>query len=114
MWAAAAALFLASALGTAHADSFSTRPMQIDITSTPGSASDAITRLLGIDVTQGPRSANHGCQQGQSEFVRRALPDGYTLFFGGNTTMAANVFLVKNMTYDPLRNFRPKGGRHST
>lgn len=110
---AVAALLLATALGTAHADPFPTKPIQIVITSTPGSASDAITRFLGAEVTKAlgqpivvVSKASAAGTIG-ADFVRRAPPDGYTLFFGGNTTMAANVFLVKNMSYDPLKDFEP-------
>ena len=97
----------------AQADRFPSKPIQIVITSTPGSASDAITRLLGNEVTKAlgqpivvVSKASAAGTIG-AEFVRRAAPDGYTLFFGGNTTMAANVHLVKNLGYDPLRDFEP-------
>lgn len=111
--AALTALALAAAVGAAHADSFPTKPIQVVITSTPGSASDAITRFLGVEVSKAlgqpilvVSKASAAGTIG-ADFVRRAPPDGYTLFFGGNTTMAANVFLVKNMTYDPLKDFEP-------
>ena len=40
--------------------------------------------------------------------VARAKPDGYTIFVtAGNSTMAANPWLFKNLPYDPIRDFTP-------
>ncbi|CAN5726894.1 tripartite tricarboxylate transporter substrate binding protein [soil metagenome] len=100
-------------LGVARAETYPSKPIQIVITSTPGSASDAITRLLGVEVTKSLGQPiiviNKASAAGTigADYVRRAPPDGYTLFFGGNTTMAANLFLVKNLSYDPIRDFEP-------
>ena len=43
---------------------------------------------------------------GTSE-VARSKPDGYTLLMTTNTTQAADVALVKNLPYDPVRDFAP-------
>ncbi|RJG03315.1 Bug family tripartite tricarboxylate transporter substrate binding protein [Noviherbaspirillum sedimenti] len=108
------AVFLVTAkLGIAKSEPFPTKPIQVIIASTPGSASDVITRFLGKEVSK---------QLGQpivvvskpsasgtiaADYSRRAPADGHTLFFGSNTSMAANVHLVKNLSYDPLRDFEP-------
>lgn len=42
--------------------------------------------------------------------VVRATPDGYTLFFGSSSTLAANVSLLKNMPYDPLKDLSSVAG----
>lgn len=39
--------------------------------------------------------------------VARSRPDGYTLLITTNTTQAANVALVRNLAYDPVRDFVP-------
>ena len=39
--------------------------------------------------------------------VARSAPDGYTLLMGTNTTQAANVSMLKNLPYDPARDFAP-------
>ena len=39
--------------------------------------------------------------------VARSAPDGYTLLMGTNTTQAANVAMLKNLAYDPARDFTP-------
>jgi tripartite-type tricarboxylate transporter receptor subunit TctC len=40
-------------------------------------------------------------------YVARAAPDGYTLFVTTNTTHSANPFLLKTLTYDPVKDFTP-------
>lgn len=106
-----AGLLLSTAV--AMADHFPSKPIQVISTATPGSQSDTLLRFLGAEaaktlgqpivvVTSASSAGTIGAEQ-----ARRAVPDGHTLFIGGNTTMAANVFLVKNLGYDPLRDFEP-------
>lgn len=42
-----------------------------------------------------------------SDFVAKSPADGYTLVMGNIGSHAVNPFLMKNMTYDPLRDFQP-------
>jgi tripartite-type tricarboxylate transporter receptor subunit TctC len=42
-----------------------------------------------------------------TEQVARAKPDGYTMIYGTQGTMAANVTLRKELSYDPLKSFLP-------
>lgn len=104
---------LSLAATCAMADHFPSKPIQVISTATPGSQSDTLLRFLGAEaaktlgqpivvVTSASSAGTIGAEQ-----ARRAAPDGHTLFIGGNTTMAANVFLVKNLGYDPLRDFEP-------
>jgi tripartite-type tricarboxylate transporter receptor subunit TctC len=44
-----------------------------------------------------------------TEYVARAAPDGYTLLVGGIFNMVMNKALVKNLPYEPLRDFVPLG-----
>ena len=37
----------------------------------------------------------------------RSAPDGYTLFVTTNTTHSANPYLLKTMSYDPIKDFTP-------
>jgi tripartite-type tricarboxylate transporter receptor subunit TctC len=41
------------------------------------------------------------------DFASKAAPDGYTILVGSTTTMAANNFMYKNPTVDPLKDFLP-------
>jgi tripartite-type tricarboxylate transporter receptor subunit TctC len=42
-----------------------------------------------------------------SDFVAKAAPDGYTLVMGNIGSHAVNPYLIKNMPYDPMRDFQP-------
>ena len=42
-----------------------------------------------------------------ASYVARSAPDGYTLFVTTNTTHSANPYLLKSMTYDPVKDFTP-------
>ena len=42
-----------------------------------------------------------------ADFVAKSPADGYTLIMGSIGTHAVNPYLVKNMPYDPLRDFVP-------
>lgn len=106
-----AAMLVTTSLG--FAQGFAAKPIQVISTATPGSQSDVLLRFLGnevqktlgqpvVIVTNASSAGTIGADQ-----ARRAAPDGHTLFVGGNTTMAANVHLVKNLAYDPLRDFEP-------
>jgi tripartite-type tricarboxylate transporter receptor subunit TctC len=109
----AAAIVVTSELGIAQGSGFPTKPIQVIITSTPGSTSDVLTRFLGVEVQKALGqplvviSKASAAGTIGADYARRAAPDGYTLFLGGNTTMAANVYLVKDLSYDPLRDFEP-------
>ncbi len=99
----------------AQSDKFPVRPIQVVINSTPGSTSDILMRFLGVEAakTLGQPTIVIAKPSENSvigaDFVRRAPADGYTLMLGSNTSMAANVHLIKNLSYDPLRDFEPVG-----
>jgi tripartite-type tricarboxylate transporter receptor subunit TctC len=40
-------------------------------------------------------------------YVAKAAPDGYTLLVTTNTTHSANPYLLKSLTYDPVKDFTP-------
>ncbi|HBF54165.1 MAG TPA: ABC transporter substrate-binding protein, partial [Afipia sp.] len=42
-----------------------------------------------------------------ASYVARSEPDGYTIFVTTNTSHSANPYLLKNMTYDPIKDFTP-------
>jgi len=109
----ASVMLAAAPWGFAQAVKYPVKPIQIIQTSTPGAQSDTLMRYLAGEVSkilgQPLVLSNQASAAGTigAEQARRAPADGYTLFLGGNTTMAANVHLVKNLSYDPLRDFEP-------
>lgn len=109
----AATMVVTSTLGFAQGTAFPSKPIQVISTATAGSQSDTLLRFVGTEASKilgqpivvltRPSAAG---TIGAGE-ARRAAPDGYTIFFAGNTVMAANVHLMKNLQYDPVRDFDP-------
>src|SRR4029453_2723649 len=81
-----------------------------------GSATDQLARALGQEVTQIPKQpvivADRAGAAGfiGAELVKKATPDGYTVFITTNTTHAANEHLFKKLPYDPVKDFLPVTG----
>ena len=78
-----------------------------------GSGTDTTTRLIGKElglalganiVVDNKPGANGSIA---ASYVARAAPDGYTLFVTTNTTHSANPYLLKTMSYDPIKDFTP-------
>lgn len=78
-----------------------------------GSGTDTTTRLiskeLGAALGTGIVIDNKPGANGSiaASYVARAEPDGYTLFVTTNTSHSANPYLLKTMTYDPIKDFTP-------
>jgi tripartite-type tricarboxylate transporter receptor subunit TctC len=95
------------------AQTYPTRPVHLVVGFPPGSGPDLIARLIGQDLSQalgqGFVVENKSGALGTiaAGEVARAAPDGYTLLMTTNTTGAAAPALVKNLTYDPGKDFAP-------
>jgi tripartite-type tricarboxylate transporter receptor subunit TctC len=78
-----------------------------------GAGPDQVARLLGQDLQEVFRQTvlieNRAGALGSigAQEVARAAPDGYTLLMGTNTTQAGNVAMLKNLPYDPAKDFAP-------
>jgi tripartite-type tricarboxylate transporter receptor subunit TctC len=78
-----------------------------------GSGTDTTTRLiskelgmaLGVTLVIDNKAGANGSIA--ASYVARSAPDGYTLFVTTNTTHSANPYLLKNMSYDPIKDFTP-------
>ena len=81
-----------------------------------GSATDQLARALGQEVTRITKQAVVvDDKPGASGFigaetVKKAPPDGYTVFITTNTTHAANQHLYKKIPYDPVADYVPVTG----
>src|ERR1041384_4966258 len=42
-----------------------------------------------------------------AQAAARAAPDGYTFFFATSAALVTNPFMVKNLSYDPMKDFAP-------
>jgi tripartite-type tricarboxylate transporter receptor subunit TctC len=111
--AALIAAILALLPGVLHAQSYPLRPIRFIISFGPGSASDALARIAGNELSQSmgqpivvmPKPGADGALSGME--LKRATADGYTFLFGSNSALAVVVGLRKDPPYDPIKDFTP-------
>jgi tripartite-type tricarboxylate transporter receptor subunit TctC len=107
----AAAALLGLALADAGAQDFPNRPVSWVVGFSPGGISDQgarmVAKTLGEQLGQAVIVENKPGAGGivAAEYVAGSKPDGYTLYYGANGAMAANVTLHKKLSYDPLKSF---------
>jgi len=113
-----AGLALALALGLAApaAAQYPDKPITFVVPFAAGSATDQLARALGQEVTKITKQpVVVDDKPGASgfigaEIVKKAAPDGYTVFITTNTTHAANQHLYKKIPYDPVADYVPVTG----
>jgi tripartite-type tricarboxylate transporter receptor subunit TctC len=97
----------------AAAEAYPSRPITIAVPFGAGSGTDIVTRIIAqrlamalnqnIVVDDRP-GANGGIA---AVYVAKAPPDGYTLLMSTNSPHSSNPFLLKNIAYDPVKDFAP-------
>jgi tripartite-type tricarboxylate transporter receptor subunit TctC len=112
--AAAVAPLMLALVATASAQApYPNRNITLVLPFAAGSGTDTTTRLIGKElgvalgvsmVIDNKAGANGSIA---ASYVARSAPDGYTLFVTTNTSHSANPYLLKNMTYDPVKDFTP-------
>ncbi|SDZ70354.1 Tripartite-type tricarboxylate transporter, receptor component TctC [Variovorax sp. YR266] len=93
--------------------SFPSKPVRILTITPPGAASDTLARLVGerVSKTLGRpivvenRPGANGVVAARA--VAKAPADGHTLLLGGASTHAAPLYLLKDVGYDPVKDFTP-------
>ena len=111
-WLAIAALATVLA-GSAQAQDYPARPIQVIVPFAGGSASDVVTRImldrmaksLGQPFIVDNRPGAGGNTGTQA--AARTAPDGYTLVMSTVGPLAANRTLFKSLGYDPEKDFTP-------
>ena len=106
-------LGLAVPQAVAAADDYPKRQIKIIVPFPAGAGPDQVARVLGQHLQDAfgqtvvieNRTGALGSIGAQE--VARSEPDGYTLLMGTNTTQAANVAMLKNLPYDPAKDFAP-------
>jgi len=106
-------LALVAAAFSAAAQTFPAKPVRVIVPLATGGGTDLAARVVGATLSE---------RLGQSviienrtgaggvigvEAASKAPADGYTIVVGSSTTMAANIFLYKNLPFDPMRDFVP-------
>jgi tripartite-type tricarboxylate transporter receptor subunit TctC len=110
----AIALAIAGATGV-HAQGYPNRPIKLVVAFTAGGATDFVARLLaegmrkelGTPVIVENKPGANGAIG--AEYVAKAEPDGYTLFFTTVGAVAINPALRSSLGYDPAKDFAPVG-----
>lgn len=107
----AGAILLAG--GVAQAQDWPQRPIAFVVSQSAGASPDVMARLLanklsnslgqGVVVENKPGGGNVI----GANAVARAAPDGYTYFFATSAALVANPFLMKKLSYDPVKDFEP-------
>ena len=107
------AAILATVAAPAHAQTWPSRPITIVVPFPPGPGLDLLARLVGaklnesfgVNVVVENRTGANGMIG--ANFVARAAPDGNTLLMTTASTHVTAVWLMKNLSYDPLKDFTP-------
>ena len=111
----AAAVALCCGSGTAVAQAFPSKQINVIVSFPPGGDTDALARVfaekLAARTGQAVVVENKTGASGTigNSFVSKATPDGYTLLFTPNTFATAPLVLKPGTgaTYDPLTDFTP-------
>ncbi|MBR1156827.1 tripartite tricarboxylate transporter substrate binding protein [Bradyrhizobium sp. JYMT SZCCT0428] len=113
IWLASICAIASASIVKVLADEFPTRPITWVVPFAPGGITDTTSRIVAEEMAktlgQSVLIDNRGGAGGTvgTEQVARAKPDGYTMIYGTQGTMAANVTLRKELSYDPLKSFVP-------
>ena len=108
----AVTIFLAFCL-SGLAQPFPSRPVKIVVPTTPGGATDALSRSLGARLSEVwgqpvvVENKPGATQIIGGEYVAKSAPDGYTLIVSDAATFIMNPILHKNLPYDGLHAFTP-------
>lgn len=104
---------VAAVHGAFAADAYPSRPISLVNVFGAGSASDTLCRVIaapfGAALKQPVVVENRPGADGAlaATYVARQPADGYTLLMGTNSPLSADPFLLKDLSYDPVKDFVP-------
>jgi tripartite-type tricarboxylate transporter receptor subunit TctC len=97
----------------AQAQSYPFKPIRFVVPFPPGGTTDIISRLIAQKLTESlgqpvivENKAGAGGVVG-ADSVAKAVPDGYTILMGTSGPIAISPSLLKNIPYDPIKDFAP-------
>ena len=97
----------------AQAQAYPSKPVKIVVPFAVGGIADTFGRVIAQKLSEAwgqPFVVENKTGAGGNigaDLVAKSPPDGYTLVVGNIGSHAVNPFLVKNMPYDPIRDFVP-------
>ncbi len=109
-FAAAAAVLFSPA---ARADTYPSRPITLVAAFGAGSASDTICRIIAEQLSAALKQpviveARPGADGAlAATYVAHQPADGYTLLMATNSPLSADPFLLKDLSYDAVKDFTP-------
>jgi len=112
VWSWVGALLLAAGPAAAQ-DAYPNRPVRWVVPFPAGGPTDTLSRVLaaklGEQWGQSVVVENKGGASGAigADAVAKAVPDGYTIMLGTQSTHASNMIFFPNLPYDPLKDFQP-------
>ena len=110
---ALATTIVALGVGGAQAQSYPVKPVRVVTQFAAGAAGDVLTRIITTQLQESlgqPMVVDNRPGAGgvvAAETVARAAPDGYTLLVAGPGTQVIRVYLVKQSSFDPVKDFTP-------
>lgn len=111
--AALASTFLFAAPAAFAADDYPDKPVRIVVGFAPGGTNDILARLFAVKlqeklkqnfIVDNKPGANSAIG---NDFVAKAAPDGYTLLVSSSGGLTTNPVLMKNLSYDPVKDYEP-------
>ncbi len=97
----------------APAQEYPSRPVLFVVPYAAGGGTETMARLLGRRLEQRlgkpfviDNRPGAGTAIGAT-FVAKSAPDGHTILLATSTTLAINVSIYRNLTYDPLKDLVP-------
>ena len=96
-----------------HAQSYPSKPIRIIVPVAAGGIADYYSRVIGAKLGEAwgqpvlVENRPGGGGNIGSDIVAKSPADGYTMVMGFVGSHAVNPFLIKNMPYDPQRDFVP-------
>ena len=108
-----AAIFSITGMGAYAQSAFPSHSVTIVVPYGAGSSTDILTRVVAERMSKDlgqpvvvENKAGAGGALGSS-FVAKSAPDGYTLVMGTISSHSINASMMKNLSYDVLRDFQP-------
>lgn len=117
--AAASGALLAAPATSVYANSdYPHKPISLVVAFPAGTTTDSVGRIFATELSERfgqpvvVENKPGGNATIAARYVARANPDGYTLFITSNSSHSAAPWLMKNVGYDPIKDFTPiaRGG----